>query len=150
MSCRKRTIFTPQATFWALLARIQRYKKSRNIAPSALQMQGYSVKTGVETAFGGALRGRKQEKIKKIGRKFARFEKLSLYLHSQLERCRSGRSGRTRNAVNGQLFRGFESLSLRKGHDSPNDLCLCRGFFMQIGHREFTRWVSYLRKKGTP
>ena len=30
------------------------------------------------------------------------------------ERCRSGRTGRTRNAVNGQLFRGFESLSLRK------------------------------------
>ena len=29
------------------------------------------------------------------------------------ERCRSGRTGRTRNAVNGQLFRGFESLSLR-------------------------------------
>ena len=31
-----------------------------------------------------------------------------------LERCRSGRSGRTRNAVYGQLYRGFESLSLRK------------------------------------
>ena len=30
------------------------------------------------------------------------------------ERCRSGRTGRTRNAVNGQLFRGFESLSLRQ------------------------------------
>ena len=30
------------------------------------------------------------------------------------ERCRSGRSGRTRNAVYGQLYRGFESLSLRK------------------------------------
>ena len=30
-----------------------------------------------------------------------------------LERCRSGRSGRTRNAVYGQLYRGFESLSLR-------------------------------------
>ena len=30
-----------------------------------------------------------------------------------MERCRSGRTGRTRNAVNGQLFRGFESLSLR-------------------------------------
>lgn len=30
------------------------------------------------------------------------------------ERCQSGRMGRTRNAVNGQLFRGFESLSLRK------------------------------------
>ena len=29
------------------------------------------------------------------------------------ERCRSGRSGRTRNAVNGQLFPGFESLSFR-------------------------------------
>ena len=29
------------------------------------------------------------------------------------ERCRSGRSGRTRNAVYGQLYRGFESLSLR-------------------------------------
>ena len=33
-----------------------------------------------------------------------------------LERCRSGRSGRTRNAVYGQLYRGFESLSLRKAH----------------------------------
>lgn len=31
-----------------------------------------------------------------------------------LERCRSGRSGRTRNAVYGQLYRGFESLSLRQ------------------------------------
>ena len=31
------------------------------------------------------------------------------------ERCRSGRSGRTRNAVYGQLYRGFESLSLRRG-----------------------------------
>ncbi len=30
------------------------------------------------------------------------------------ERCRSGRSGRTRNAVYGQLYRGFESLSLRR------------------------------------
>ena len=30
------------------------------------------------------------------------------------ERCRSGRSGRTRNAVYGQLYRGVESLSLRK------------------------------------
>ena len=29
------------------------------------------------------------------------------------ERCQSGRSGRTRNAVNGQLFPGFESLSFR-------------------------------------
>ena len=29
------------------------------------------------------------------------------------ERCRSGRSGRTRNAVYGQLYLGFESLSLR-------------------------------------
>ena len=35
------------------------------------------------------------------------------YLCSRLERCRSGRSGRTRNAVNGQLFPGFESLSFR-------------------------------------
>ena len=31
------------------------------------------------------------------------------------ERCRSGRSGRTRNAVYGQLYRGFESLPLRQG-----------------------------------
>ena len=30
-----------------------------------------------------------------------------------LERCRSGRSGRTRNAVYGQPYPGFESLSLR-------------------------------------
>ena len=30
-----------------------------------------------------------------------------------MERCRSGRTGRTRNAVNGQLFRGFESLPFR-------------------------------------
>ena len=52
--------------------------------------------------------------IKKVARKFARYQNLSLYLHSQKERCRSGRSGRTRNAVNGQLFRGFESLPLRK------------------------------------
>ena len=38
-----------------------------------------------------------------------------------LERCRSGRSGRTRNAVYGQLYRGFESLSLRnKGCKSSN------------------------------
>ena len=55
----------PYATFRALLARLQRYKKSRNIAPSGPQMRGYSAKTGVETAVGGALRGRKQEKIKK-------------------------------------------------------------------------------------
>ena len=36
-SCRKRTMITPQATFWALLARIQRYKKKskyRTIGPS--------------------------------------------------------------------------------------------------------------------
>ena len=32
---------------------------------------------------------------------------------TEKERCRSGRSGRTRNAVYGQLYRGFESLSLR-------------------------------------
>ena len=31
-----------------------------------------------------------------------------------LERCRSGRSGRTRNAVYGQLYRGFESLPFRQ------------------------------------
>ena len=30
------------------------------------------------------------------------------------ESCQSGRMGRTRNAVYGQLYRGFESLSLRK------------------------------------
>ena len=37
------------------------------------------------------------------------------------ERCRSGRTGCTRNAVNGQLFRGFESLSLRhKGVNQTN------------------------------
>ncbi len=29
------------------------------------------------------------------------------------ERCRSGRSGRTRNAVYGQLYRGSNPLSLR-------------------------------------
>ena len=33
---------------------------------------------------------------------------------TEKERCRSGRSGRTRNAVYGQLYRGFESLSLRR------------------------------------
>ena len=38
-------------------------------------------------------------------------------LQCVMERCRSGRTGRTRNAVNGQLFRGFESLSLRKRVD---------------------------------
>ena len=32
---------------------------------------------------------------------------------TEKERCRSGRSGRTRNAVYGQLYRGFESLPLR-------------------------------------
>lgn len=34
---------------------------------------------------------------------------------TEKERCRSGRSGRTRNAVYGQLYRGFESLPLRQG-----------------------------------
>ena len=33
---------------------------------------------------------------------------------NRLERCRSGRSGRTRNAVYGQLYRGFESLPFRR------------------------------------
>ncbi len=56
---------------------------------------------------------------------FVRFvleKKIYLYICSPetqvtgttLERCRSGRSGRTRNAVYGQLYRGFESLSLRR------------------------------------
>ena len=39
----------------------------------------------------------------------------SILTHQFKERCQSGRLGRTRNAVNGQLFRGFESLSFRYG-----------------------------------
>ena len=42
---------------------------------------------------------------------------LSLQRFSK-ERCRSGRSGRTRNAVYGQLYRGFESLPFRKNERS--------------------------------
>ena len=46
------------------------------------------------------------------------------------ERCRSGRSGRTRNAVYGQLYRGFESLSLRQNTTNetakPCKLNICR------------------------
>ena len=42
------------------------------------------------------------------------FKGVKMYLcRAELERCQSGRMGRTRNAVNGQLFRGFESLSFR-------------------------------------
>ncbi len=40
---------------------------------------------------------------------------------NDLERCRSGRSGRTRNAVNGQLFPGFESLSFREAQEACLD-----------------------------
>gem|GEM_PF-3769799 len=54
-----------------------------------------------------------------------------------LERCRSGRSGRTRNAVYGQLYRGFESLSLRDKaivkEVNPCKLNICRDFF--LSHR---------------
>ena len=47
-----------------------------------------------------------------------------------LERCRSGRSGRTRNAVYGQLYRGFESLPFRKKTkqgdvDLSTSFCFC-------------------------
>ena len=45
------------------------------------------------------------------------------------ERCRSGRSGRTRNAVYGQLYRGFESLSLRQ--ETLNDSELHRNVRLQ-------------------
>ena len=38
---------------------------------------------------------------------------LEKYSNFASERCRSGRSGRTRNAVNGQLFPGFKFLSFR-------------------------------------
>ena len=44
--------------------------------------------------------------------------KKSIPLHPHWEGCRSGRSGRTRNAVNGQLFRGFESLLFRRVYDN--------------------------------
>ena len=44
------------------------------------------------------------------------------------ERCRSGRSGRTRNAVYGQLYRGFESLSLRNKGCKSSD-CEIYTFF---------------------
>ncbi len=69
------------------------------------------------------------------------YKKICLYLQSQnhgfpllgnKERCRSGRSGRTRNAVYGQLYRGFESLSLRRKSTNfdakPCKLTLCKVF----------------------
>ncbi len=48
---------------------------------------------------------------------------------TEKERCRSGRSGRTRNAVYGQLYRGFESLSLRQ--ETLNDSELHRNVRLQ-------------------
>ena len=44
------------------------------------------------------------------------------------ERCRSGRSGRTRNAVYGQLYRGFESLPLRQETLNDSELTETSGY----------------------
>ena len=55
------------------------------------------------------------KKIANILAKQLELKNKFVHLHPQnrLERCRSGRSGRTRNAVYGQLYRGFESLPFR-------------------------------------
>ena len=51
------------------------------------------------------------------------------------ERCRSGRSGRTRNAVYGQLYRGFESLSFRKIRNEARRCRLSTSFcFVTLRH----------------
>ena len=53
------------------------------------------------------------------------------------ERCRSGRTGRTRNAVNGQLFRGFESLSLRNKGCKSAIYAICTLYYTQKVFRYF-------------
>ena len=60
------------------------------------------------------------KKIANILAKQLELKNKFVHLHPQnrLERCRSGRSGRTRNAVYGQLYRGFESLPLRKKQEN--------------------------------
>ena len=87
---------------------------------------GKAAETGPPEAFfqpNVIFSARKCAKIKNMSifavpkRKFRgpRRDSCALRMHRK-ERCRSGRSGRTRNAVYGQLYRGFESLSLRKAH----------------------------------
>ena len=68
-------------------------------------------------------------------------------MHSQLERCRSGRSGRTRHAVNGQLFRGFESLSLRKGQLGLRGFSFTEAFFLFVSILGLARKEAYKQKK---
>ena len=53
---------------------------------------------------------------------------IAIFAPELKERCRSGRSGRTRNAVYGQLYLGFESLSLRHRNrqDRRNGKEVCR------------------------
>ena len=61
-----------------------------------------------------------------------------------LERCRSGRSGRTRNAVYGQLYRGFESLSLRKESTGR----MVGSFFLIRGKvQEWLNWPAWKASK---
>ena len=63
---------------------------------------------------------------------------------TEKERCRSGRSGRTRNAVYGQLYRGFESLSLRKESTGR----MVGSFFLIRGKvQEWLNWPAWKASK---
>ena len=58
---------------------------------------------------------------------------IAIFAPELKERCRSGRSGRTRNAVYGQLYLGFESLSLRhrnrQGRRNKKEVCRTANLF---------------------
>ena len=65
------------------------------------------------------------------------------------ERCRSGRSGRSRKPLTSLLVPGFESLSLRKQCKEPKMICLWLYFFIR-GYRASelltsTIWPSVAR-----
>ena len=68
------------------------------------------------------MKGARHKKSAKYWVKMLELKNKFVHLQPQnaLERCRSGRSGRTRNAVYGQLYRGFESLSFRSKSDEKN------------------------------